>query len=417
MFTFKNGKTRSNASIIKEHLESLDKIANPIHEDLIDLYPQQNKEENFYLESMNKIQESRNARDRRISFRENVTNELLFHAMYDGIIAPVMESAMSNTHEKTLAQNTISDFIQQEGAEELIEKFKYKNFYLAEFAQLIDQYTDIICEEADDKIREGLSEKDAYTIENQKIDDFILNAQDVVPNDITKCIQDRVEDSINDFIDDNKKNKFEIKKIYDKAKEKISQADGDPDVQQEALNTARRKERAITECDTNVFGSMVRIMVESVYKIAPLKEAYSKSNSDRIDYTKVVGDTRTIYTFMEAMNTLGIIEADETYVKDTINNLKNSMDDTVTTQDHDTPDGEKTMPKEEDQDPGDDNDNDPSNDQDQPSIHDDDDKKDDHDDDDDEKDHDEDDDDDEDHHDHKKHHHHHDDDDDEDDDD
>ena len=31
MFTFKNGKARSNASIIKEHLESLDKIANPTY--------------------------------------------------------------------------------------------------------------------------------------------------------------------------------------------------------------------------------------------------------------------------------------------------------------------------------------------------------------------------------------------------
>lgn len=420
---FKN-RIKTNAAAIQEHLQYMEnqKRKSILNEDLIELYPKQ-EEPNYYQESVNRKMIGAAAVKRRAAFCEEVKKELMYHCIFDGVMAPILEANLANTHEIDLTSKTVYNFItEQKDINDLIDKFKYKNYYLAEFAQLVEKYTDLICETADDKMKEGLSEKDAYGIENEKIDDFILNAKDVVPNDITSTIRDRVEDSINDFVDENKKNKFEIKKIYDKAKENIAMADGDNEVQQEELRIARRKERAITEQATNVFGAIVHILTESVYKVKSLQESYMNKSSNRVDFARVVGDAKCLFTFMEAMNTMNIIDADETYVKEAIDDLKSSMDDVVAREikvsreidqdDSSNVQGEEKEPKEEDQNPDDDNDNDPSNDQDQPSVKDDDEDEDKDDDDDDKKDDDDDDEDKKEHHHHDHHHHDKDDDDD-----
>ena len=324
---------KTNASAILEHLNMNDeqKKQQDLMEDSIVLYPE-NESSIAQTIADNKLQENMSYASA-VAFREGVQNTLMITAIFEGAVAPVLEMNLATAREKKLAHKTVSDYVLKEGYYNLLDHFKYKNYYLAEFAMLIDDYATSIISETEEQVKEGLSEKDAYTIENQKIDNFILNARDIVPKDITKEIQDRVQDSINDFVDENKANKFKIKEIYDNAKMKISQADGYDDIQQEALNYARAQERKlVTESETNLFGSIVKIMTESVIAIKSLKEAYMDTTDtgiNKINFSKVVGDTTAIFTVMEAMNTLGIINADEDYVKNTVAELKQSMADTI----------------------------------------------------------------------------------------
>ena len=327
---------KTNASAILEYLENADKKKQALSEDSISLYPDTPSEMEMLVN--NARMHEANMDYQRASFAkfsEEVRNDLLSTAIFESAVRPVLEMNFAKEREEQLAYKTVSDFVIKEGYMNLIDQFKYKNYYLAELANLVTSYADYAISEADEKIKEGLSEKDAYTIENQKIDDFILNARDIVPKDITKTIQDRVQDSINDFVDENKSNKFKIKEIYDNAKMKIAQADGLEDseaIQQEALRFARGQERKlITECATNLFGSIVKVMTESVFAIKSLKEAYmdTDNGSSKINFSKVVGDASAIFTVMEGMNTLGIITVDEDYVKNTIGELKQSMADTI----------------------------------------------------------------------------------------
>ena len=65
-----------------------------------------------------------------------------------------------------------------------------------------------------------------------------------------------------------------IMQIYDKAKDQIAAAEGNSEIQESYLSIAKKKEKAILESDTNVFGAMTKILTESVMKIRSLKESY-----------------------------------------------------------------------------------------------------------------------------------------------
>ena len=98
------------------------------------------------------------------------------------------------------------------------------------------------------------------------------------------------------------------------------------DIQQEALRIAKRKEMKITESSTNVFGAMVKILTESAMTIPSLQEAYL-DESGRVDFETIIGETKAIYTFMEALNTIGVINVNEDFLNTTLAGMKASIDD------------------------------------------------------------------------------------------
>ena len=363
MVMFKSGHIKTNADYVKDVLAEAaeKKKQEQWDKDAIDLYPENLAENNMLFKIQDKKKAASKLSEDIFKFQEDVKKELLFHSIYEGILESVCESMAMTSHQREVIANTIVDFINEQDIEDLLDKFKYQNLYLAEFARLINEKSDVILESAKDKIKEGLPEKDAFQIENDKINDYILNAKGVVPDNFCNCVYDRVEDAVNNFIDDKRKNKSDIKKIYDDAREKVMASDGDQEIQQEALRMAKKKEADITNRSTNVFGEMVKIMTESVHRIEPIRESYTNKTTNKIDFGKLVGDVKAIYTFMEAMNTCGIIDVDAKFITETLQNLREDMD-RVSQDDSYIPAGENVMPKEKDQDPTDDNNNNPADD-------------------------------------------------------
>lgn len=324
-FTYRNAP-KSTGQIVREFFEQkkLEEQQQLKEDSLIDLYPE-NKPMNAYEKYMMNEGTRTASLQNKYNFQEAVQKELIYRSLFDSVICPIMQENYANSHQMQVASQTVVDFINEEGASNILNKLQEGNLYMMNLASLINETTELIMETAKDKIREGLSEKDAYTIENQKIDDFVINAKDTIPSDLNKVISDRVEDSINDFIADNKENKLRVKQIYDKAREKITMADGNPELQESYLRQAKRQEMQITEAATNVFGAMTKIMIESVYKIKPLKESYT-NDLGKIDFSKVVGDVRSMYTCLEAFNTLGVIKADTECLAKTLKEMRESME-------------------------------------------------------------------------------------------
>lgn len=341
------GKMKTRAQLVQEQLEA-DRQRKVLQESLknvINLYPEEDY--NPILEAHHKADLFDKFYHKGMDeFQQTVLNELMFQSIYAGMVEPVLEMAFANSYQKDLAAKTVVDFINEEGANELLNKFKYKNFYLAEIAEAIQETYDLILENSKDKTREGLNTQEVYDIENDKIDNFIYDIKHIIPKDITTKIADRVEDAITDFADETKQNKDKIMDIYNQAQDKINDINGinidagmDPmgdqfnapvsqddmmDMQQEAYRTAKRKELAITEADTSVFGAMVRILTESVFTIPALQESYL-DESGRVDMPRLLSEARSIYTVLESLNTMGIVEADEEYIVKTLGGMKDSM--------------------------------------------------------------------------------------------
>lgn len=368
MMMFKRA-SKSNADFIREELER-----QALKEDTINLYPDKDVDLNndFDVYDTYYAKKDKAVVDKDIlnNFSEQVRTDLLTKCLYDGMLKKVLKEQYANKHEKALAKNLVKNFIKEHGTINLINSFKNKSVYLNEWYEDIVAYHDAIMEQATAvAVSIGIPEKNIFEIEDKTIKDFIIDTKDTIPHDITKIITNRVEDAVSDFVDSNKKQKEELRKVYEKAKQKLDTIDdmdntinsndplmqdfnGDPNteldpkynVQQEAVRMIRSKQRSFREQAKNVFSIMTDNTLEVIHRNQIIKEAYTTGLNNRIDFQKLVNDTKVMYSFMECVNTLGIVDLDENEIASILNKMKNSIreDNSVT---NSTPSAPTAAPK------------------------------------------------------------------------
>lgn len=312
----------------------------------INLYPQENRyvDTDYFLEDYyDSLRDTKEDNQYGLDFLDKLDEELAFHCVYNGILEPVLEEMYCTSHQKKLGENIVRNYIRENGGYNVVNNMKYKGRYLLELALITDMYKRLILNEAKGNHCKGLTYQDACEIEDGDIKGLVIDLKGTIPKDVLKSISNKVEDSIVDFIDDNKKSKYQIKKIYDDAKAKIIKATGeDPDdtmvemdaeeIQQEAMAQAKAKERVILESTPcGLFRMMSQVLMESVYKISTLRESYTKSNG-KIDFKKVLDDTTVLYTFLECLNTMNMEKIDEQYLNNMIRDMKQSIHETTVNQ-------------------------------------------------------------------------------------
>lgn len=363
MMMFKRA-SKSNADFIREELER-----QALKEDTINLYPDKdvdlNHDFDVYDTYYTKKDKAVVDKDILNNFSEQVRTDLLTKCLYDGMLKKVLKEQYANKHEKALAKNLVKNFIKEHGTINLINSFKNKSVYLNEWYEDIVAYHDAIMEQATAvAVSVGIPEKNIFEIEDKTIKDFIIDTKDTIPHDITKIITNRVEDAVSDFVDSNKKQKEELRKVYEKAKQKLDTIDnmddtinsndplmqdfnGDPNteldpkynVQQEAVRMIRSKQRSFREQAKNVFSIMTDNTLEVIHRNQIIKEAYTTGLNNRIDFQKLVNDTKVMYSFMECVNTLGIVDLDENEIASILNKMKNSI-----REDNSVPDSASSTP-------------------------------------------------------------------------
>jgi hypothetical protein len=89
---------------------------------------------------------------------------------------------------------------------------------------------------------------------------------------------------------------------------------------QEAMAWAKGQESDILDEHYNVFDAMVRVVVESTHRNDKIKSQYI-NESNKLNFNKVVGDVRGMYTVLETFNTIGLIDADEKYIQNMIHEM------------------------------------------------------------------------------------------------
>ena len=256
---------KTNAQARLDYLKSMQEQTIPLYE---------NKPVEQEISLSDRIFEINKARNQafkeQYEYLDEAQSVLLTNALFYSILNPVLEEFGASTHEKNVGAGIITNFIQEQNIPELLEDWKHKSIYLAEIANAVDKHTNNYKNRIS-KLNSNNNQED-YQIEDEEINNLIFDTKDIIPKDITKLISDRVEDSVDQFIDTAKKNKFEIKKIYDKAKEKIDKAkasenidmtsDDIQQIQNEAVSFAKKKEREILEQNTNVFGYMINSVMK-----------------------------------------------------------------------------------------------------------------------------------------------------------
>lgn len=338
----------STAELIKRNLEQ-----QALKEESINLYPDIDKDLtddlDFYKKYTKAQDKAKLDKDLVDQFSESVNSRLLECCLYQGMLKPVLKEQFCNSHERKLGKTLVRNFIKEHGAFNLIQSLKDKSCYLNEWYDAIKGYHTAMMNEAKEIAQEGIPEAELFDIEDDTIKKFVFDTKSIIPKDITKMITSRVEDAVNDFIDQNKKQKEEIKKVYEKAKEKVASLkdtidpndpsfqdfNGDPNteldpkygdqVQEQAMAMVRGKQRAFREEATSVFSILSKNTLEAIHRNQAIKESYSVGITGRLDFQKAINDTKVMYSFLECLNTLNIMDLNESTLSKLLTDMKNSI--------------------------------------------------------------------------------------------
>jgi hypothetical protein len=338
----------STAELIKRNLEQ-----QALKEESINLYPDIDKDLtddlDFYKKYTKAQDKTKLDKDLVDQFSESVNSRLLECCLYQGMLKPVLKEQFCNSHERKLGKTLVRNFIKEHGAFNLVQSLKDKSCYLNEWYDAIKGYHTAMMNEAKEIAQEGIPEAELFDIEDDTIKKFVFDTKSIIPKDITKMITSRVEDAVNDFIDQNKKQKEEIKKVYEKAKEKVASLkdtidpndpsfqdfNGDPNteldpkygdqVQEQAMAMVRGKQRAFREEATSVFSILSKNTLEAIHRNQAIKESYSVGMTGRLDFQKAINDTKVMYSFLECLNTLNIMDLNESTLSKLLTDMKNSI--------------------------------------------------------------------------------------------
>ena len=247
-----------------------------------------------------------------IQLRKDAKDMLMTEAL-----CHIVNTALGEDAVKLLTNNLVYQFVKEnEGADMIMARNVAKTYTLENLFNMIDDTCDAMLEKAKEKGKPEIEKQDLVSFL-----DSLDNDGDI--ENMTQAIALRITTGEEEFINNNISDKMTIKGIVDDTTNRINAAKQDgaidqqvaDDIAQEAARESRAKINAIhTDKPRSVFDTMVRKMSENVMKNKSLRESYS--NRDNLDMDKIVNTARTMYGFLETVNSLQLVRVTESYIKE-----------------------------------------------------------------------------------------------------
>ena len=76
---------------------------------------------------------------------------------------------------------------------------------------------------------------------------------------------------------------------------------------------------------TSVFSILSKNTLEAIHRNQAIKESYSVGITSRLDFQKAINDTKVMYSFLECLNTLNIMDLNESTLSKLLTDMKNSI--------------------------------------------------------------------------------------------
>lgn len=263
-------------------------------------------------------------------FYEEMVQRTAIPAQYNKFITSVKEQFLSeciysvfneslnifdrkSEKQELVKRALVKNFIEEQGADKLLNKFKNQNVLLSEFAFITNKAVKAVIETTQ------TYDKNSWTIDTDIKDKFTDDLTNCNSKEAIITITDRVADAETEFINDNTRKKLEIDDILQSKKEKLDAMEGKPEEVKESV--AAMYDAKVKSIKNNHISSIYRVIAESMTKNAltdpELKKQYIHEGN--LDMKTVLEDTGILYTFLETLYTTEM--ADESYVKEFVNNI------------------------------------------------------------------------------------------------
>lgn len=259
-----------------------------------------------------------------LDFKKNVKESLLVEALNILALASLNPAYRSEEYDRDLTRQLVSNFVHQEGADNLLNSFKHKSYFLSELAYVCNKHIDAITEKA------SSGSKDSFRITPKEKESFYGDLNKVNAEKVTNTIKNRVMDSIEDFTYSNIRAKEQIKSIINKTKDKVDgvnspnsklSSENKDSITESYANLAKKDIADIkTNKIQNVFECMVYNMSRAALTNGDLNQVFVENAALNMD--KVVEHCEVMYNFLTMIDTAKIKTIDEQYISDMLHDMK-----------------------------------------------------------------------------------------------
>lgn len=252
-------------------------------------------------------------------FIEEAKNTLLTEALFFF----VNESLPVDTTlaQRKQAEAIIYNFVNEEGAIRLLNKYSTKTELLANITNLVTETHNRVISETDCETVTG------YYIKQSTTNDFYGKLRNLSDDQVSKKIMDNVSKQTQEFIEQQVRDNTRIEELATQTKEKIDKVKTkNPEtkeaIKQEFANQYKSfAENVRLRRPRSVFEEMVYHMSEKVIKDKTLLEGFYLSTDGKFNVDKVVENTTIMYTVLECMNTYKFKEFDAGSIEEVIKNI------------------------------------------------------------------------------------------------
>lgn len=264
-----------------------------------------------------------------LDFKQKVTDAFVVEGLtvlVDNCMSPVL--IREDYHQK-LVRQLVTNFVKEEGSMKLLNKFRGTSYLMSEMAYAIDTTIQSILEKADK------NNSETFKIEKADQDKFYEKLGKVDADSAVDKITNRVREQTSDFINSNMSDKAELaaslsktqKKVEDN-KEKLSEKVNDKKAQEQAEKIEESYiemgKRRATDIRNSRSKNIFEHMVYSLSKSAVINESAGKAfiTDSKLNMDKIVEHCETLCTFITTLDSLNIINVDEAYIENMLNDMK-----------------------------------------------------------------------------------------------
>lgn len=249
-----------------------------------------------------------------IKFRDQLKDMLItesIFSIYDKAI-PILIKEMCTDKGITLEdveKGFIQDIIQENGGfDHIYNKMKRYSFLEDQVEAIQKCYKEVL--ECTDK-----ENPETFGMPTSIKNGFYSDLAQATPDEVIETIKSRVNDSIDSFIDDNKKMKNAITDIYNNAQTKIQTTNDDAMKEHYQQQAKRNMKLAEQAKPYSVYGKLLTMMTEEIMMDEELFPQFINESTQRIDHEKCMGIAGVMYTLLETMNTLKLVNVDKSYTE------------------------------------------------------------------------------------------------------
>lgn len=243
-------------------------------------------------------------------FKSYVTEAYLVEGLtilVDNCVSPAL---IREPYNQKLVRQLVSNFVKQEGASNLLNRFNRTSYLLSEMAYICNKHIESVLEKADK------TNKETFKLDKNNKTKFYDDLSKIDVDRTIDKITANIKQETQDFINNNISNQNKIKSTLEKTKEKIQSVKGKnkDQIQEGYMEIGKRKITDLRESRTkNIF----ECMVYNLSRSALINESANKVfvENSQLNMDKIVEHCEVLYTFLTTLDTCKIINVDESYIE------------------------------------------------------------------------------------------------------